>query len=378
MTCWAVMRQLLDEGHRVTVVALRYPDDAFAEAWREQAVRAAGAALVVVPAPCETAQVRPRLREELETLRADVSFVYHWDTLAAVCGVHTEPRLAAVGDPWHLPLLRQWQTTRPRVSRGYLAWSGGVLRTALRRRRAMVELLDDCEASACFQAREAAWLRERGARGCEYLPSPLLDPGPPRNAGLAERGEGKLRILLGPANLGGTATKAGLRVFAKEILPRLEAELGGESFEVHVVGEREPPKELARLLPRPTVVLRGRVEPADDEFRAADLQLVPTPFRIGIRLRIVSAFSFGCCVVAHTSERENLPELEDGCNALLASSGADLAAAVIRAARDPQLRRRLGDSGRRTYEQHFHPSVAAARIVVRLASLAAGNRQAAS
>src|SRR5439155_8747179 len=27
MTCWALMRHLLDEGHRVTVVTLRYPND---------------------------------------------------------------------------------------------------------------------------------------------------------------------------------------------------------------------------------------------------------------------------------------------------------------------------------------------------------------
>ncbi len=390
MTCWAVMKQALEDGHRVTVVALRYPDDVFAQPEREEAVRAAGAELVVIPVAREqdgrpgdvvervfpTARLAPAVREVLEGIAPDAAFVYHWDTLAATRGARAAPRLAAVGDPWHLPPLRRWQTTPPRLERGYLQWSLSVLGGVLPARRAMVELLNECEASGCFQAQAAAWLRARGARGCEYLRSPILDPGPPRNAGIAERGEGKPKILLGPADLGGTATRAGLQLYAREILPRLEAELGPEGFEAHLVGEREPPEELARLLPRPSVKLRGRVEPADGEFRSADLQLVPTPFVLGIRLRIVTAFAFGCCVVAHSCERANIPELDHGLNVLLAPSGKELADAVVRAARDPELRRRLGDNGRRTYERYFHPSVAAKPIVERLVALAGGGRKA--
>ena len=384
MTCWAVMKQLLEGSRRVTVVALRYPDDRFAEPEREQAVREAGADLVVLPVGepeastdgdlvarvFPTARLAPAMREILEGIGPDAVFIYHWDTLAATRGVRVAPRLAAVGDPWHLPLLRRWQTTRPRLERGYLQWSFSVLGGVLPARRAMVELLNECEAAGCFQAQAAAWLRARGARGCEYLRSPVVDPGPPRNVGAAERGAGKPRILVGPSNLAATSTRAGLKLFAREILPRLERELGPDGFEAHLVGEGEPPEELARLLPRPSVRLCGRVEPADDEFRSADIQLVPTPFVLGIRLRIVTAFAFACCVVAHSSERANLPELEHGVNALLASSGKRLAEAVVQAARDPELRRRLGDNGHLTYERYFHPSVAAKPIVERLVALA--------
>ncbi|MCB7128036.1 MAG: glycosyltransferase [Candidatus Brocadiales bacterium] len=159
-------------------------------------------------------------------------------------------------------------------------------------------------------------------------------------------------------------------MFAKEILPRLERELGPEGFKVHVVGEGEPPPELAKLLPRPSVKLCGRIEPADSEFLSADIQLVPTPFVLGIRLRIIVGFSFGCCVVAHTNETLNLPEMIHEENALLASDGPGLAETIIRAARDPKLRERLGVNARRTYERYFAPEVAAAPIVAELERLA--------
>jgi len=159
-------------------------------------------------------------------------------------------------------------------------------------------------------------------------------------------------------------------VFAREILPRLERELGPEKFEVRVVGEGEPPPELARMLPRSSVKLCGRIEPADPEFLSADVQLVPTPFVLGIRLRIIVGFSFGCCVVAHTNDALNIPEMVHEENALLASDGPGLAEAVIRAVREPELRARIGANARRTYERYSTPEVAAAPIVAELERLA--------
>ncbi len=186
---------------------------------------------------------------------------------------------------------------------------------------------------------------------------------------------GKPKILLGPSNLEATSTSAGIRLFAREILPRLERELGPDGFEVHVVGEGQPPKELANMLPRPTVRLRGRVEPADAEFLSADVQLVPTPFVLGIRLRIITGFAFGTCVVAHRSDAVNIPEMVHEENALLASNGSGLATEIIRAIRDPALRERLGTAARRTYERYFSPEVAAAPVVSELERLAERHRQ---
>lgn len=394
MTAWAVLAQLAAEGHDATVLALRYPGDPFYSAEREQAVEETAAGLVVIPVGPEhelrspagtvelragpglerifpTAGLRPRVEEALRAARPEAIFAYHWDTLAASHRLRVAPRLGVVDDLWHMPNRRRWQRARPAASRSYLYWTLSTLRGLRPTTKAMVALLRDCEASGAFQAETAAWLRGKGVPRCEYLHAPLTDAGGPHwKARRAEVRNERPRILLGPSQLGATSTRAGLQLFATEILPALERELGPDGFRVRVVGEGDPPAELARLLPRPSVVLTGRIEPADEEFLAADVQLVPTPYVLGKRVRIIVGWSFGCCVVAHAAEAVNLPELRNGVNALLGGDGASIAGAVVRAVREPDLARRLGAGGRSTYETLFHPRVAARALVERLERVA--------
>src|SRR4051812_47145364 len=100
MTCYAVLRRLQEEGHRVSVVALRYAADPFVEPEREEElgveVTAVPADVVETGAPgtvplrgrarlaavFPTFALRPQLREALEQLAPDAIFAYHWDTLA--------------------------------------------------------------------------------------------------------------------------------------------------------------------------------------------------------------------------------------------------------------------------------------------------------
>jgi hypothetical protein len=393
ITSWALVRQLLDEGHEATVVSLCYPDDAFTRSpERQETLRAEGAGLVLVdvrPEDLETVPRRegnplatafptlrlvPQFGELLSGLEPDAIFAYHWDSLAATHGLDIAPRFGAVDDPWHLPNLRRWQHAHPRPSRAYLRWSVTTLLGIGPVRRAMVALLNDCDGAGAFQAETAAWLRRSGARDCAYLHAPLVDPCPDGVHRVERDGE-PIRILLGPSQLGATSTSAGLRFFAEKVLPPLERELDTGEFEVHVVGAGEPPVELRRILPRDTVVLRGWVDEIEPEFLAADIQLSPTPFVLGKRMRLIAGWAHGLCVVAHSSEAVNLPELKDGQNGLLAADGPGLARALARAVRDPALRRRLGDAGRRTYEETFHPTVAAGALVGRLEALARTRRQ---
>jgi hypothetical protein len=379
MTCYAILRQLQDEGHRVSVVALRYPADPFVEPEREEEL---GVPVTAVAAGVEetgppgtvplrgaaglgrifpTYALRPRLREVLEELAPDAVFAYHWDTLAATHDLGVAPRFGAVDDPWHLPNLRRWQRTRPRGDRGYLHWTLSTLRGLRPVGHAMRELLDACEGACAFQSQTANDL------GCEYLRAPIADAGGPDwQAHRREREGERFRILLGPSNLGATSTRAGLALVARDVLPALVRELAPGSFVVRLVGEGEPPAELAA---HPAVEVTGRVEPADDEFRAAHVQLVPTPFALGKRVRIIVGWSFGTCVVAHAREADNLPELRHDENALLGGDGRQLAASIVRLANDGELRLRLAARGRETYERLFLPRVAGHEIVERIERL---------
>lgn len=397
MTSWAVLEEMAVAGHQVTALCLVEPSDPFITDDRLAPLSDLGVRVQTIHVPAYGAPrlpprtggrlryaadlLRPTLESAFPTLAlvprveallraagAHGAFAYHWEAVAATLGLKDVARVGAVDDPWHLPNFRRWQLASPRLSRSYALWTA---RTLVERRRypdLMVELLRDLDVAACFQPEAAEWLRRRGATACEYFPSPVPDAAGP-NWRERRRPNAKLRVLLGPSDLGITSTRAGIVLFAREILPRLTRKLGEGAFEVHIVGGGEPPVELARLLPHPTVKLRGRVDPADAEFLSADVQLVATPFVLGMRKRIAVGMSFGCCIVAHESETRNIPELRDGENALIAADGAGLADAIVRAARDPELRERLGANARRTYERTFHPTVAGRRIVEMLETL---------
>ena len=90
--------------------------------------------------------------------------------------------------------------------------------------------------------------------------------------------------------------------------------------------------------------------------------LVPTPIRLGVRVRILTAFSYGACVVAHSANALGIPELEHGENVLLGRNARELADSVARAIAEPELRRRTSAGARATYERFFAPPAAAGPI----------------
>ncbi|MGH7380731.1 MAG: glycosyltransferase [Candidatus Methylomirabilales bacterium] len=305
----------------------------------------------------------------------DAIFVYEVAALASMYGLQTPPVLIALVDLDHLPNLYRLAYSRPRLDRSYFASVVSTLLGAKARRDLMLSLLRECDVVVDFAAHHAAWLRANGIPQCGYMPTPVFDAGGPEwfSRRMQYGSREKARILM-IGHLRGTATVTGLELFARKILPVLEEQLGCDTFEVHIVGGFADTlsHRLRGMLFKPWVKFRGHVEPADEEFLSADVLLVPTPIKLGARVRIIVGYSFGCCVVAHAANKLGIPEMIHGENALLADDGYGLALAVIEAVKDRELRVRLGERGRRTYETHFAPSVVGARIVAELEQLGDG------
>lgn len=401
LTAWTVISYLLSQGHEVAVCALHdreYLDPTGAAAEdRVEALRALGAQVVAIPSrsadffrslpsslddrlrrawrPADE-ELYPHLvdaeivREAVEELEPEAVFVYHFEALAASRALRAFPRFAAVGDPSHLPPLYRWRQAARRPSLGTLR-SLVRLQALLRNQpRLMARLLNECQAAGAFAAHHAEWLRRRGVAGCRYLRTPVPDEAGPQWRETRDRlatNERPRILLLG--HLAGVVTLNGLEIFAREVLPALERALGADGFEARIVGGFEPPPELRAALARPAVRFAGHREDPSDEFASADVLLVPNSIPLGVRVRVIAGCSHGCCVVTHRANTLGIPELGHGDNALIGTSGRELARHVLRALADRELRARLEEGARATYERYFAPAVAAARIAETLEEL---------
>ncbi|MBI3306451.1 MAG: glycosyltransferase family 4 protein [Candidatus Omnitrophica bacterium] len=398
MTCWGVLEELLKAGHQVTYYCLSDSLEPEGVEESKQWLAARNVEFFLVQVPEEKAQsfyekwIRPwkrliwpdvealfpsfklvlKMKSLLEGLQPDVIFAYHYTAIAATHGLNLVPRMAGTADLWHWPNFYRWQRTKFSFSFSYLGQTLNTFRNNLHTPRLMAWFLNHCESVGCFGAYDAAWLRKHGANQCAYLKSPIVDAVGENvwQKRKAIPSRIKPRILLGPSNVTATSTNAGIRLFAEQILPVLEKELGKDGFEVRIVGGGTLSKDLAQRLDHPSVKITGAIRPADDEFLSADIQLCPTPILLGIRLRIVTGLSFGCCLVAHTYESANIPELVHEENCLLGSTGEELARQIVRVVRDVELRKRLQLKGRETYEKNFKSDVAAKQIVAELERLA--------
>lgn len=396
-TPWLVIRSLLDAGHRVTASLLLNLHDPWLQGKADKrlvGLRELGTEVVVTHVPPARPTGSPRLARLRRLLapriedvfpavrlasqvtrvlgeaRPEAAFVLDLNPVAATHGLEHIPRMAALGILPHSVGAVEWEWGRLNGSRS-LAVRRYIGQQGLK--SVMLQLLSRCEAVCNFGADGAAELRRLGLRSCLYLPNPAHDFGGPdwrRRRALHENAAKAKVLLIG--HLRGTFTRYGLHLFADKVLPVLERQLGPEGVEVHIVGQWPPEDELRRKLDSPLVRLRGWVERVEEEFLSAHVLLVPNPVALGNRMRILNGLSCGCCVVAHEANLVGSPELRREENILAAKDGAGLAEVTLRALRDPALRERVAVSGRRTFEQHFAPAVAGARIVGELERLARG------
>jgi hypothetical protein len=401
LTTWTAARHFIEQGHEVVATILGYETyldplgatldertaaftelggridvvpSAKAQAWDglETGTRSRISRLVT-PEPTllfPTLNDRRALEEALSRIAPDAIYAYHWEAVAASHGTRVAPRFGVVVDPSHAPLLHGWAAIARQAKPSALRMLP-VVASALRiSPRMMVELLNDCEASADLAAHHARWLRSRGATECRYMRTPVPDPfadGERRTR--AARNEKPVLLLMG--HLKGTSTLKGLELFGRETLPRLEAALGADGFSVRIVGGYELRESVGRLLDRPAVELCGHTDDPGAEFLGADMMVVPTGIKLGTRVRILTAFSYGCPVVAHDANALGIPELRHRENAVLASSGAGLAEGILAVAGSADLRARLEREGRATFERLFSPHVAGEAMLRVLEELAA-------
>jgi len=121
------------------------------------------------------------------------------------------------------------------------------------------------------------------------------------------------------------------------------------------------PADLARQVEAAGGVVMGRVDNLAELFQRAAVVMIPLRFGGGLRIRLLEVLAARRAVVATPIGIGNLAGV-DGEHWLLGRNPAELAAATVRLLSEPELIRRLGESGRKLVETHYSRERATAGI----------------
>ena len=177
----------------------------------------------------------------LGDIEPDVCIADEYEPLAAIDGLDLPPVMAVVGDLTHLPAYyRWWRESPPPFGLDYLRGVVWLWEKREIHRRLMIRMLARCDRVGVWAAHYTRWLQQNGAPQCKRMPHPISDGGgvdwqERRIEAVAAVASNLPRILMVGA-LHGTATRAGLRLVARKVLPELERLFGMDSFRLGYPG----------------------------------------------------------------------------------------------------------------------------------------------
>jgi len=137
--------------------------------------------------------------------------------------------------------------------------------------------------------------------------------------------------------------------FCREIFPLIRKQVPEASLAI--VGSKPSP-EIVDLAENPGIEVTGYVQDIRPYMASASVYVVPLRLGVGIRGKILEAWSMAMPVVATSLACSGLRCEAEG-NILIADSAQTFAEKVVALLRDPRLRARLGAAGRQTVEKHY-------------------------
>lgn len=255
----------------------------------------------------------------------------------------------AFGRSWlHKAVEQGWGPLTP-----YLLWD--FARLARREAR----LLRAFRGVLAFSPEDRAYYLSKspGARVHTWSPGIELPAPAPDADGDVEGNDARLLFVgafLHPPNI------RGIRYFCKQVLPRILERVPRATLDI--VGP-DPPASV-QVLEGPRVRVHGYVDDLAPFRRGRPVMIVPILRGGGIRIKLLEALARGLPVVSTSAGAEGV-EGRSGEHLFLADDPADFARCVVTLLADPDLRDRMGRSGRALVEsRHSWP-----RAVRRLEAL---------
>ena len=155
-------------------------------------------------------------------------------------------------------------------------------------------------------------------------------------------GEPEMASLLFTGTMSYRPNAEAVQEFVGRILPLILKEVG--DAKLHVVGDA-PPESVTALAGR-NVIVHGFVPDMRVYHERAAVVVVPLLRGGGTKLKVLEAAAMGKAIVTTSVGVDGLP-FRDGEDVIVTDAPADFARAVVLAAGDSGLRRKLGESARR-------------------------------
>lgn len=402
MVLYETLRGMAERGHRVALQVLVQTAETLSAEAQDQLVRLARIPNVTVLAPLSVdvtaprgalarrltsarravaprvqdlyshARLRPEIERRIAQTGAEVVVnVWSMEGLAASCAIVGIPKYAYYAMPEYLApearLRHPWLFDIPTASLGDRARLCLARRLNWCRERFHFAMMRAYDAVANICAFHADLYARRGHPRATYLPNMWPDRYGDGWRALREANEGcdGEKVVGSVGNVFATGNTFGLYYLGTKVLPALARHLGQHEVAIHVYGRGRPYSQVAAALADPRVRLRGWVPDIDAEILSAKVFLVlnNAGYYRGVHTRFLHAWELGACVVAHAANREGMPEIRHGENALLGGSPDEIAELLAQALKDPALRRRIGEGGRRTFERQFRSDVVVPRLL---------------
>lgn len=390
VTCWAIIRAMVSQGHQVSLLSmydtsehnpyLKYRSE------QEEEINTIGVSIhyveyeyknILAPkAHIENlfnidtsikylwpwAHLSSGIEKEIRKLKPDFIFMYHFEPVAAFyfTNIHDIPTIGGMGDLWHLPgeFRSQFENkgTLHKIKTFYASFLS---------KRGMKRICQKINLLGFFPAHYADWFNQYSDRkDVLYFRTPSHDNSKENWQTLRDNSRTtKFKILL-MGDLNSTVTSIGIYEFATQTLKYLDESIGEDNYEVHFVGGGEPPRGTEQyLLNKKSILFRGRVYPPDEEFLSCNVMVVPTPITLGIRVRIITAMSFGTPIVTHVANKAGIPELQHGKNCLIANDASEIGKLIFDIFENMDLQKMLEYNSKSTFMEYFSEQKAANQII---------------
>ncbi len=195
---------------------------------------------------------------------------------------------------------------------------------------------------------------ESGLKKCPHIIPPYFDHIKFHDKKIEKPKRDYFKIII--PGLMSTLNKSQLFILKNYVFPYLEKNIDMKKIQFHMVGTKyeDMPKYFQN---KDYVVARGFVEDFNYELQDCDLFYCMTPYRLGLRTRILDALNYGNLILTSNLDKISLPFLEDKKNCYIVEDFKSIGSSIIEIMEDANASD-IKKNARKAYEEELSFKVA--------------------